>query len=94
MPPGQEQRRHPRHPLSERASILIGPTTFVFTDTIDISSGGTCLRQPNRFALRAGEQINLTSKHIGAARLARVVNVSARGVHCAFDPDVATSAAP
>jgi hypothetical protein len=89
MPPGPEQRRHPRYPLSEHASILMGPTTFVFSETLDISPGGACLRQPNRFAMRAGEQFNVASAHIGALRIARVVNVSPRGVHCAFDQDIA-----
>jgi c-di-GMP-binding flagellar brake protein YcgR len=93
MPPGQEQRRHPRYALSERASILMGPTTFVFSETLDISNGGTCVRQPNRFAMHAGEQINLASAHLGAARYARVVNVSARGVHCAFDEELVLHAA-
>jgi hypothetical protein len=94
----EEQRRHPRHELSERAAFLLGPATFVFSETVDISHGGTCLRQPNRFMIQAGEQLSLASDHIGAARSARVVNVSARGVHCAFDDDYppidsATSAA-
>ena len=85
MPPGTDQRRHPRHPLTERAAILMGPATFVFSETLDISHGGACLRQPNRFAVRAGEQLNLASPHIGSHRPARVVHVSPRGVHCAFD---------
>ena len=89
MPPGQDQRRHPRHTLTERAAILIGPATYVFSETIDISPGGACLRQPNRFQVRAGEQLNLASAHIGSHRAARVVHVSARGVHCAFDDPVA-----
>jgi hypothetical protein len=92
----QEQRRHPRRDLSERAAIVLGPATFVFSDTLDISHGGACLRQPNRFAVQAGEQLSLASPHIGHHRAARVVNVSARGVHCAFDdigPDMLTGAA-
>ena len=87
MRTGQEQRRHPRYALSERASILMGPATFVFSETIDISDGGTCLRPPNRFAVQAGELLRLASAHIGSQRPARVVNVSSRGVHCAFDND-------
>jgi hypothetical protein len=83
----EEQRRHPRYELSERAAFLLGPATFVFSETVDISHGGTCLRQPNRFVIQAGEQLSVASDHIGAARTARVVNVSARGVHCAFDDD-------
>jgi hypothetical protein len=81
----EEQRRYPRYELSESASILLGPATFIFSETVDISHGGTCLRQPNRFAVQAGEQLNLASAHIGAYRSARVVNISPRGVHCAFD---------
>ena len=92
MAPGQEQRRHPRHALSERASILMGPATFVFSETLDISDGGTCLRQPHRFAVQAGELLRLASAHLGAQRAARVVHVSARGVHCAFDNDNDTDA--
>jgi|SRR5580698_6955683 hypothetical protein len=83
----EEQRRHPRYELSERAAFLLGPATFVFSETVDISHGGTCLRQPNRFVIQAGEQLNLASDHIGATRAARVVNISPRGVHCAFDDD-------
>ena len=98
MPPSQDQRRHPRHALSERAAILMGPATFVFSETVDISNGGACLRQPNRFAVHAGEPLNLASAHMGSHRAARVVHVSPRGVHCAFDEpiaptDSATSAA-
>ncbi|MBI3515342.1 MAG: PilZ domain-containing protein [Proteobacteria bacterium] len=98
MPPGQEQRRHPRYPLTERAAILMGPATFVFSETVDISHGGACLRQPNRFVVHPGEQLNLASPHMGSHRIARVVHISPRGVHCAFDDpiaptDSATSAA-
>jgi len=82
-----EQRQYPRYELSERAAFLLGPATFVFSETVDISHGGACLRQPHRFMIQAGEQLNVASDHIGAARAARVVNVSARGVHCAFDDD-------
>jgi hypothetical protein len=93
----EEQRRHQRFMLSERAAIIMGPATFVFSDTVDISHGGTCLRQPHRFNVRAGEQLNLASAHIGHYRAARVVNVSQRGVHFAFDEpapvDSVTSAA-
>jgi hypothetical protein len=82
---GQEQRRHPRYDLSERAAIVMGPSAYVFSETLDISHGGACLRQPNKFAVRTGEQLNLASAHIGSHRTARVVNISPRGVHCAFD---------
>ena len=76
----------------------MGPSAYVFSETLDISHGGACLRQPNRFAVRTGEQLNLASAHIGSQRPARVVNISPRGVHCAFDeeivpPDSITSAA-
>ncbi len=88
MSTGQEQRRHKRYALSERASILMGPATFVFSETVDISDGGACLRRPNRFAVQAGELLRVASAHIGSQRAARVVNVSSRGVHCAFDTDI------
>jgi hypothetical protein len=71
----------------------MGPATFVFSETVDISHGGTCLRQPNRFMMQAGEQLNLASAHIGADRPARVVNISPRGVHCAFDDPASAEAA-
>ena len=75
----------------------MGPSAYVFSETVDISHGGACLRQPNRFVVRTGEQLNLASAHIGSHRPARVVGVSPRGVHCAFDeeilPDALTSAA-
>jgi len=83
----EEQRRHPRYEISERATFVLGPATFVFSETVDISHGGTCLRQPNRFVIQAGEELSLASSHIGSSRTARVVNVSPRGVHCAFDDD-------
>jgi len=93
MPSGQDQRRYPRYALSERAAILLGPATYVFSETLDISRGGACLRHPNRFVVQAGEFLNLASAHIGSQRAARVVSVSARGLHCAFDaePDPADS---
>ncbi|HUA53841.1 MAG TPA: PilZ domain-containing protein [Candidatus Sulfotelmatobacter sp.] len=87
MPSGQDQRRHPRYALAERAAILLGPATYVFSETLDISRGGACLRHPNRFVVQAGEQLNLASAHIGSQRAARVVSVSSRGLHCAFDSD-------
>ncbi len=76
---------------------MMGPATFVFSETVDISDGGACLRQPNRFTVQPGEQLRVASPHIGAQRTARVVNVSARGLHFAFDSrpeplDSATSA--
>lgn len=85
----QEQRRHPRYDVSERAAIVMGPSAYVFSETLDISHGGACLRQPNRFVVRTGEQLNLASAHIGSGRPARVVNISPRGVHCAFDEEIA-----
>lgn len=85
---GQEQRRHPRYELSERAAIVMGPSAYVFTETVDISHGGACLKQPNRFVLRPGEQLNLASAHIGSQRAARVVNITPRGVHFAFDDEI------
>lgn len=66
----------------------MGPSAYVFSETVDISHGGACLRQPNRFAVRPGEQLNLASAHIGSLRPARVVNISPRGVHCAFDEEL------
>jgi c-di-GMP-binding flagellar brake protein YcgR len=66
----------------------MGPSAYVFSETIDISHGGTCLRQPNRFVVQAGEQLNLASAHIGSSRPARVVHISPRGVHCAFDEEI------
>jgi hypothetical protein len=69
----------------------MGPTTFIFSETVDISRGGTCIRIPNRFAVMAGELLQLASAHIGAQRAARVVSVSPRGMHCAFDQPLALS---
>lgn len=91
MPPGQDQRRYPRYALSERAAILLGPATYVFSETLDISRGGACLRLPNRFVVRPGELLTLSSPHIGSQRSARVVNISARGMHCAFDAETEPS---
>jgi hypothetical protein len=88
MPPVPDQRRHPRYQLTERAAILMGPATFVFSETLDISHGGTCLRPPNRFTVQIGEQLSLASAHIGSHRAARVVHVSPRGLHCAFDDSI------
>jgi hypothetical protein len=91
-----DHRRYPRHEISERAAIILGPATYVFSETLDISRGGACLRQPNRFTILAGEQLSLASAHIGHHRAARVVHVSPRGVHCAFDeptPDFLPGAA-
>ena len=86
--PGTERRRHPRHAVAESASILIGPTSLVFGETLNWSRGGACVRLPSGFAVRIGEQLNLASARLGSERAARVVDVSARGVHCAFEQEL------
>jgi hypothetical protein len=85
---GTERRRHPRYAVAERATILIGPTSLVFGQTVDWSRGGACLRAPPRFTVQVGEQLNLASERLGPDRVARVVDVSTRGLHCAFDQEL------
>jgi PilZ domain len=85
---GVERRRHPRHAVAESATILIGPTSLVFSETLDWSRGGACVRPPGRFAVRVGEQLNLASARLGSERAARVVGVTQRGVHCAFEQEL------
>ncbi len=84
-----ERRRHPRFADAEPATILIGPTSLVFGRTLNWSRGGTCLRPPNRFAVKIGELISLASGRLGNDRAARVVGITAGGVHCAFESDLA-----
>ncbi len=83
-----ERRRHPRHPVTENATILIGPTSLGFGETLNWSRGGACVRPPTRFAVRIGELLSLASAHLGSERAARVVDVTTRGVHCAFEPEL------
>jgi hypothetical protein len=83
-----ERRRYPRFADAEPATILIGPTSLVFGRTLNWSRGGACLRPPMRFAVQVGEQINLASTRIGNERAARVVDITADGVHCAFERDL------
>jgi hypothetical protein len=87
-----ERRRYPRHSVAEQATILIGqtaPVALVFGQTLNWSRGGACLRAPTRFAVQLGELLNLASARIGRERLARVVGITERGVHCAFEQDLA-----
>jgi hypothetical protein len=86
--PPTERRRHPRHTVAEQATILIGPTSLVFSTTLDWSVGGICVQPPNRFAVQVGEQLNLASVRLGDERAARVVGVSNGSLHCAFEQDL------
>ncbi len=88
--PGTERRRYPRHAIAERATIVIGPTSLVFGETLNWSRGGACLRAPRRFAIRIDEQliISLASARLGVDRAARVVDVTDTGVHFAFEQDL------
>ena len=87
-----ERRRYPRYPAAEHATILVGaaaPAALVFGQTLNWSRGGACLKAPNRFAVQVGEQFNVASPPLGRERAARVVDVTPRGVHFAFDQDLA-----
>ena len=84
-----ERRKHPRFADPEPATILIGPTSLVFGRTLNWSRGGACLRPPTRFAVQIGELLSLASGRIGNDRAARIVGITAGGVHCAFESDLA-----
>ncbi len=85
-----ERRRYPRYSVAERATILIGaatPAALVFGQTLNWSRGGACLKAPSRFAVQIGEQFNVASPLLGRERSARVVDITPRGVHFAFEQD-------
>lgn len=84
MTSAAEQRRYPRYDLATRAAVVIGPKTFVFAETINVSRGGTCLRLPGRFTVRIGEELNLSVDRMGAQRAARLVHISPAGLHFVF----------
>jgi len=85
---GAERRRHPRHAMEERAAILIGTSALVFSQTLNWSCGGACLKAPRRFAVKVGELLNLASARLGNDLTARVVGVTESGLHCAFERDL------
>jgi hypothetical protein len=90
MDGASDRRRHSRYDLEEPVTIVVGtrtslPPVRVFTETLDISSGGARLRHPTRFIARPGELFEISSPHIGEARAARIIESSARGLHVAFD---------
>jgi hypothetical protein len=85
-----EKRRHLRRTLFEPASILLGspesefPPGVVFAQTVDVSSGGACLRTPRLFSATAGDAFHITSFHIGDTRPARVIYAGDRLLRLAF----------
>lgn len=90
MDGGSDRRRHNRYELEEPVRIVVGtrttlPPVTVFTETLDISSGGARLRHPTRFIARPGELFEISSPHIGEGRGARIIESTARGLHVAFD---------
>jgi hypothetical protein len=92
MDGGSERRRFTRYDLVEPAVIVVAPraanalpNVHVFTETLDVSRGGARLRHPTRFIARPGEVFDITSKHIGTSRQARIVSSSPNGLHVAFD---------
>ena len=92
-PGGSERRRFARYGIVEPATITVGwkgsslPDVQVFTDTLDISSGGVRLRHPTRFIARPGEVFKITSPHIGAPRAARIIQSTPAGLHIRFDQE-------
>jgi c-di-GMP-binding flagellar brake protein YcgR len=90
MDGASNRRRFPRYDLEEPVTIVVGtrtslPPVKVFTETLDISSGGARLRHPTRFIARPGELFEMSSPHIGEGRSARIIESSARGLHVAFE---------
>jgi hypothetical protein len=90
MDGASDRRRFARYDLEELVTIVVGtrttlPPVTVFTETLDISSGGARLRHPTRFIARPGELFEMTSPHIGEGRAARIIDSSPRGLHVAFE---------
>lgn len=85
----QDRRAAPRISTVEPAMILLGETTRVFAETLNLSAGGLCLRRPNRFSVQIGEAFEVTSARIGDARPMRVVGISHDALHFAFAPEAA-----
>jgi hypothetical protein len=85
-----DKRRHARRQLFEPATILLGsaksefPPGIVFAETLDVSSGGACLRTPRLFSASAGDAFHVSSYHIGDTRAARVVHADDSILRLAF----------
>jgi hypothetical protein len=97
MAAGSNRRRFARYDIIEPATIVVGwkgsalPNVHVFTETLDVSSGGVRVRHPTRFIARPGELFDISSPHIGGPRPARIVQSTPAGLHIEFhqeDPPV------
>jgi hypothetical protein len=90
---GSERRRFDRYDIVEPATIVVGwkgsrlPDVHVFTETLDMSSGGVRLRHPTRFIARPGEVFEISSAHLGEPRAARIVQSTPAGLHIRFDAE-------
>ncbi|GGK37199.1 methyl-accepting chemotaxis protein [Salinarimonas ramus] len=78
-----ERRAHDRFPVERRARLSGGGLDAV-TKTIDLSLGGALVAAPARHGLAAGSRVSLEIEGVGAVP-GRVANVSAMGVHLAFE---------
>jgi hypothetical protein len=81
---GAERRREVRHPING-AAHLIGPGKTHNVDLIDLSRSGALVSQPRLAQLFVGDEFMVAGSAMPWERGARVVAISHRGIHLAFD---------
>lgn len=80
---GADRRRHDRYPVDLPVTLSTGGRSLA-TQTVDISSGGALLAPVDGIAAAVGSTVDVDLERVGRLS-ARVVAVSAMGLHCAFD---------
>jgi methyl-accepting chemotaxis protein len=80
---GADRRLHDRYPVDLTVTLTTGGRSLA-TQTVDISAGGVLLAPVDGLAVAAGSTVDFDLERVGRLS-ARVVAVSAVGLHCAFD---------
>jgi methyl-accepting chemotaxis protein len=80
---GADRRRHDRYPVDLTVTLSTGGRLLA-TQTIDVSAGGALLAPVDGLAVVPGSTVDFDLERVGRLS-ARIVGVSACGLHCAFD---------
>ncbi|HEX2727747.1 MAG TPA: methyl-accepting chemotaxis protein [Beijerinckiaceae bacterium] len=80
---GADRRRHDRYPVDLTVTLATAGRSVV-TRTVDISAGGVLIAPADGLAEVVGSAVDFDLEPVGRL-CARVVAVSAMGLHCAFD---------
>jgi methyl-accepting chemotaxis protein len=80
---GADRRRHDRYPVELTATVFAGGRALA-THTIDVGAGGVLLALVDGLAAATGSTLDVDLERVGQLS-ARIVAVSALGLHCAFD---------